>query len=176
MSVRTTFASSDRQGATTMKKVIVVSGISGSGKSTYAHTLTANGGVILSADDYFTGYDTRPYSFDSTLLGKAHAMCFKLYVEQLQHALSEDRLVIVDNTNTTAVEIAPYMLAADAFGYLAEVHTLRCGSWNEVDMCLQRNRHEVPMRTVYAQQRRLDARELPPYWTSIVVPVTPLVR
>lgn len=128
-----------------MKKVIVVSGISGSGKSTYAHTLTANGGVILSADDYFTGYDTRPYSFDSTLLGKAHAMCFKLYVEQLQHALSEDRLVIVDNTNTTAVEIAPYMLAADAFGYLAEVHTLRCGSWNEVDMCLQRNRHEVPM-------------------------------
>ena len=34
-------------------------------------------------------------------------MCFKLYVEELQHALSEDRLVIVDNTNTTAVEIYP---------------------------------------------------------------------
>lgn len=36
---------------------------------------------------------------------------------------SDVSLVVVDNPNTTPVEIAPYVLAAEAFGYAPEIIT-----------------------------------------------------
>src|SRR5271154_3761303 len=152
-----------------MRKVIILSGISGSGKSTYAEgILNATQGIKVSADHFFMKEGS--YHFDATKLGEAHAECFRRFIDYLQQTPAWE-CVVVDNTNCQTWEIAPYMLAAAAFGYQAELHTLKCGNWNEVDMCARRNAHGVPDRTVYAQQRHMDARELPPYWSNTVVPL-----
>lgn len=89
--------------------VKILSGISGSGKSTYARR---HRGVIVSADDYFVRDGA--YRFNPARLSSAHATCFARYLGALDDG---HPLVIVDNTNTTAVEIAPYVLAAQAKGY-----------------------------------------------------------
>ena len=92
------------------KQVIIMQGISGSGKSTKAHEIaekhSAIGCRVVSADDLFTINGT--YNFDPTLLGEAHKQCMRSFLAALQNP--EVGLVIVDNTNTTLVEMAPYYL------------------------------------------------------------------
>ena len=118
-------------------KVIVMSGISGSGKSTYAKRVVSETepsmkfrdgerygdyAIIVSADDHFIN-NAGEYQFDASMLAEAHNECFRDFIEALQ---SEVGLVIVDNTNCSSEEIAPYMLGASAYGYEAEIVTIRC--------------------------------------------------
>src|SRR5271154_5563102 len=139
-----------------MRKVIILSGISGSGKSTYAEgILNATQGIKVSADHFFMKEGS--YHFDATKLGEAHAECFRRFIDYLQQTPAWE-CVVVDNTNCQTWEIAPYMLAAAAFGYRAELHTLMCGTWAQVDLCYQRNQHQVSRSVVYEQHRRLESR------------------
>lgn len=156
-----------------MGHVIVMSGISGSGKSTYAKALAEKeGGYIMSADQYFK--DARgEYRFDPKKLGNAHADCFWRFLEYTRKALEQrwQALVIVDNTNTTAEEISPYMLGAAAYGYTAEVITLMCNSLDEVKGAAERNTHGVPFPAILAQHKRLTERRLPRHWERRVFEV-----
>ncbi len=68
--------------------------------------------------------------------------------------------VVVDNTNTTTEEIAPYYAVARAYGYDVELVTLLV----DVETAAARNAHGVPMRNIEAMHRRLDQRELPRFW------------
>ena len=74
---------------------------------------------IVGADDFFEG--SEGYRFDKTKLAEAHGQCFRRFIDFLDVDVD---LVIVDNTNTTTEEIAPYMLGASAYGYEAEVITI----------------------------------------------------
>lgn len=104
-----------------MKKVIVLSGISGSGKSTLCEDLlNGSQGVKVSADHFFMKQGE--YIFDAARLGEAHADCFRHFIHFLQ-TKSVDT-VLVDNTNCSSDEISPYMLAASAFEWEAEIRTL----------------------------------------------------
>lgn len=102
-----------------MKKVIILSGISGSGKSTYAKKLVGDsfgqeectGVVVCSADHFFM--QTGEYKFDASMLSLAHGECFKDFIEEVQRGTS---LVLVDNTNTSVAEIAPYVLGGPGMG------------------------------------------------------------
>lgn len=95
-----------------MAKVFILSGFPGSGKSTHAKYLAQRyGGLVVSADDYFMRHDGT-YRFNLDGLPYAHAECF----EKFQKALGEKRTVIVDNTNLSAWQISPYVLAANAAG------------------------------------------------------------
>src|SRR5262245_10531054 len=112
-----------------MKKVIVLSGVSGSGKSTYAKKIlndSSHGNVaIVSADDYFM--IGGKYQFDPLKLSWAHGECFRkflLVIDRDGRCSSAANIVVVDNTNTTSEEIAPYMLGAQAFGWEAEIRTM----------------------------------------------------
>lgn len=130
-------------------RVVVMQGVSGAGKSTAAARLlgeSAKVAVVASADHYFETRDG--YKFDFRKLGEAHAACFRSFVDSLRRMVP---VVIVDNTNTTAMEISPYMLGAAAFGYDAEILSVRCNP----EVAAARNLHGVPLAGVLAQDKRI---------------------
>ena len=154
-------------------KGIVLQGVSGSGKSTYARKLVVDhpatdwkGTVIISADDYFTS-DSGDYRFDPSKLSAAHNYCMRTFLAYLD-AETTYSLIIIDNTSTTAVEIAPYMAVALAYGYEAEVHRL---AYPGVETAFNRNVHNVPKATIISQSIRIANERLPPWWKLVNVEV-----
>lgn len=144
------------------KQVTILSGPSGSGKSTFAVNRSDNYTAIVSADDFFVNAEGK-YVFDPMKLSEAHGDCFRRFICAL---ISGADHVIVDNTNTTVMEIAPYVLGAQAYGYqhvIVQMNTLLTPQ--ELSM---RNRHGVSWQAIEGQMRRLDALQLPPWWNSQV--------
>jgi len=100
-------------------QVIILCAFPGVGKSTLAKSL---GGLVCSADETQRenarskglDYDNGGEGFDGSLVPKSHPICFRKFSDAL---LASTPLVIVDNTNLSASEIAPYVLAAQAYGY-----------------------------------------------------------
>lgn len=91
------------------KTVIILRGISGSGKSTFADFV---GGVNCCADDFFLKEGR--YQFDPSKLKDAHEFCFNKFLKALHEG--EERIV-VSNTNTQAWEFERYKNEAEKFGY-----------------------------------------------------------
>ena len=141
-------------------KVIVLQGVPGSGKSTYAKKL--EGAVICSADHYFVKLGEGTYKFDPAHLPKAHGECLREFVGALQ---SKKSLVVVDNTNTTSEEVAPYMQLANAYGYEAEIVRIE----GDPSVCAQRNTHGVSVQKVLEMAARIATFKKPPYWKLVTV-------
>lgn len=147
----------------TKKQMVIMQGVPGSGKSTIAKSLAAEAwntgrrAWIVSADDYFVNEETGAYEFDPAKLGEAHAECLRNTIELIRLGSG---LIVVDNTNATAVEIAPYYALADAFGY--ECKILRVET--EVDRAADRNVHGVPRHKVRAMDARMNVEVLPYRW------------
>jgi len=173
-----------------MSKVIFVSGISGSGKSTYVGKLLGRRlsdidgcvqrdglashmhekGALCSADLFFMR--SGDYIFVPSEIGDAHARCFRDFIHQVQASIYP--LVVVDNTGTTVAEIAPYMLGAQAFGYESEVVTIHpTGDSYTVEeyarKCAARNNHGVSYEGCLRQAIALSNRVLPPWWPATYI-------
>jgi len=87
------------------KKVIILRGCSGAGKSTVAHLFSGKS-VICTADDFF--YDEKGvYNFDASKLSDAHTDCRLKFVT----AIHDDSIdtIIVANTNTQEKEFDFYL-------------------------------------------------------------------
>lgn len=86
-------------------KLILIRGVSGSGKTTYAKKLMAQDPSLshYEADMYF--YKDGNYNFDPAKLKDAHAWC----KAKTEEGLSDGRSVIVSNTFTQKWEIQPYI-------------------------------------------------------------------
>jgi predicted kinase len=156
-----------------MKKVIVMSGVSGSGKSTYAQKLFAaaeNGACIVSADNFFLN-EQGEYKFDPSKLSEAHAQCFRAFLAAMTDSIFPYNLIIVDNTNTQTFELAPYVLGAAAFGYDCGIITITVSVEHGADTatCAERNKHDVPFAVIQRQARNMAERKLPPYWEETLV-------
>jgi predicted kinase len=157
-----------------------MSGVSGSGKSTYAEKLLNDTqGIKVSADHFFTDSGGK-YRFDAAKLGEAHADCFRRFIGYMQGIpfsvggmMQMGRpfdYILVDNTCTRVEEISPYILAAQAFDYTPEIITLMPTS-DQVEACWRRNTHGVPRATVEHQHHNLKIRQLPLWWKNTIVPV-----
>lgn len=149
-----------------MFKVIILRGPSGCGKSTYVRrTLDLHQAPfdlpelawsqehgyakIVSSDSYFM-IDGR-YVFDPKKLGLSHGSCLLDFIA----AMGQYNTVVVDNTNTTVVEIAPYVAVAEAHNYSVEIH---CLPYHKIAKDLEaRNTHGVPESTILKQIQRLEA-------------------
>jgi len=149
-------------------KVIIMSGISGSGKSTEARRIARedyNGGegtgnvVICSADDYFLQLGSGEYKFDPRLLSQAHEECLMRFMQALDKVW-RPKAIIVDNTNLTAIEMTPYVAIAAAYGCEVEIVTLIC----DPKIACSRNVHGVPLRSVERMATTLQQGELPRFW------------
>jgi predicted kinase len=102
-----------------MNTIILLRGIPGSGKSTFANYMFSNN--IFEADQYFYDEKGLNYNFDASKLHLAHKWC-QLRVE---HAM-EDNLesngmyfseIVVSNTSTTEKELEPYLELAKKYDY-----------------------------------------------------------
>lgn len=83
-----------------MAKLVLVRGLPGSGKSTYAKTL---GFVHLEADMYFM--TDEGYQFNGSRIKDAHVWCESM----TRLCLASNVNVVVSNTFTTLKEIEPYL-------------------------------------------------------------------
>lgn len=143
-------------------KVIVMSGISGSGKSTVVKGLISEASVVCSADHFFMKDDK--YIFNPRLLGEAHAQCLReftdLLVELHESSYIMADVIVVDNTNLTAIEMAPYVALAIAYGAKVEIITVICLP----EVAFERNVHGVPLASIRRMRDTLLQRKLPAYW------------
>ena len=109
-----------------MKRLIILRGVSGAGKSTYAKHLVeiyeqafsaskGYGGRVkhVEADQFFYD-DLGNYNFDANKLQHAHGWC-KSTVQAVMSVGLE--VIIVSNTSTTEKELEPYIELAEIFDY-----------------------------------------------------------
>jgi len=97
-----------------MKQLILLRGLPGSGKSTFAKTL---GGIHIEADQYFMRDGV--YEFDASQIKNAHNYCQSQTRAWMSHngeQIKTDR-IIVSNTFTQEWEMDAYFEMAEEFGY-----------------------------------------------------------
>lgn len=89
-----------------MAKLIIVRGLPGSGKSTYAETILEDNpsAVHYEADQFFTKWPVG-YSYDIRLISAAHEWCYSNVVRSLWQGSD----VVVSNTFTKPWEMERYM-------------------------------------------------------------------
>lgn len=151
-------------------KVVILCGASGSGKSTWASTNHPDA-IVVSSDHYFIGGDG-VYRFDPSKLGAAFGACHRAFTEYVQTKTAP--VVVVDNTNTTLVEIAPFVAVARAYGIEPEIrvwHTWPVAGTPEYEKTMRRNTHGVPVGTVTAMRASLinAINNWPPFWPKPVL-------
>ncbi|MCI0440624.1 MAG: ATP-binding protein [Chloroflexi bacterium] len=126
-------------------KALILRGIPGAGKTHLLREGINHKNVFaVSADDYFIHYDStvmrEVYKFDRAKAGEAHAECFRRYLDAVSSYPTgakerPQKLIVVSNTNIKSYEIAPYMLAAQAYTIDAAIFTIL----TEPEVCIQRN-------------------------------------
>ncbi|NXD12261.1 N42L2 protein, partial [Nothocercus nigrocapillus] len=115
-------------------------------------------GVILSTDDYFCQQDG--YTYNAAHLGDAHEWNRKRAKQAMEEGKS---LIIIDNTNTQAWEMKPYVEAALEKGYRVE--------FREPDTWWKFNPEELEKRTKHGVSREKIAQMLERYEYQISIPI-----
>lgn len=122
--------------------LIIVRGLPGSGKSTYAKSLvdTGRADIFVEADQYFEdGFGN--YLFDATKLHAAHKWC----QYEVKRYLGMGMTVVVSNTFTTLKELKPYLEMAEELDVSVDV----CRMMNEFGSI-----HNVPDHTIERMRNR----------------------
>src|SRR5574343_94525 len=130
------------------KRLIVMRGVQGSGKTTFAKS-AFKGAPRFSADDFFSWlsdkgtsrHDPR-YLFDPAKLPEAHAMCLRNATRALMSIFSERAVVIIDNTHTKVWQFAPYVALGLAYDWDVRIVHMRVAS-ADLRACAERNVHNV---------------------------------
>jgi hypothetical protein len=103
------------------------------------------------------------YDFHPSKLPACHGGCVKKYIGFCQEG--ELDTLIVDNTNCSIAEIAPYMAIAQAYEHEVEVLVWNPDKWEEYS---ERNTHGTPKKTIYYMSQHLKQMlsEWKPWWPS----------
>jgi len=140
-----------------MKKLIIMRGCPGSGKSTKANELAKQYKdeglvvVICSADSFFINNGN--YTFDAKLLPKVHSLCQGKVCGAME---AEANIVIVDNTNVRRADYEHYINLAKLYGY--NIEEIVVGLFDEVSVQLyaSRNIHGVPIESIRKMAARFE--------------------
>lgn len=128
-----------------MAKLILLRGLPGSGKSTFAKFLEYDDFVHIETDMYFEYQNNN--KFDPALLKDAHAWC----QSNTERLLKNEYRVIVSNTFTQEWEMQPYFDMAKELGV-------------EVTVLIVENRHgnssihNVPEETINKMRKRFEVK------------------
>jgi len=128
-----------------MEKVLyIVRGIPGSGKSTFAKTLTSN---VFEADHYFYDNDGN-YNFIPSEIKQAHKECQDFVRYAMESSIEK---IAVSNTFTQEWEMKPYFEMAKEYGYkvFSVIVENRHGNTNE---------HNVPEEKIEQMKNRFEIR------------------
>jgi predicted kinase len=126
-----------------MEKVLyIVRGIPGSGKSTFAKTLTSN---VFEADHYFYDNDGN-YNFIPSEIKQAHKECQDFVRYAMESSIEK---IAVSNTFTQEWEMKPYFEMAKEYGYkvFSVIVENRHGNTNE---------HNVPEEKIEQMKNRFN--------------------
>jgi hypothetical protein len=139
-----------------MKQCHVYQAISGAGKTTH-HKEHFPHARVYTTDNFFM--KDGEYLFDSKKLGEAHDWNFRQFIIGCETGEPE---IVVDNTNTSVWEIAPYIRVAEIHGYEVTIIRLLCAP----EIAFERNAHNCPLDAIRGQHERLMAQKdlLPPWW------------
>ena len=140
--------------------VTIISGISGSGKSTWVQNHIID--TVICSADLFWGPE---YKFDITRIKEAHDWCLEQFMRALVQ-LDKEKNIVVDNTNLRALEIAPYYRMAEVLGWEVKIVRLLC----DPEVTKRRTTHGVPPEKVDAMAKAMG--ELWPDWKVQFVVVT----
>ena len=139
--------------------VVLMRGSSGSGKTTFVQK-NLNDALICSADHFFI--KEGKYNWYPSGLKAAHKTCQDKFKKALE---ADEHCIVVDNTNTRANEMEPYIKLAKEFNY--DIRIIRM----EVPLkcLLGRNVHGVKDSIVEQMVNRME--NIPESWglTEIVV-------
>ena len=138
------------------KELVILRGVSGSGKSTRAKEIIKQSAVksttyICSADDYFIDRASGDYNWDPKKLGVAHAWCKTKAETAMDLGIN---IVILDNTNTVEWEYKPYVELAEHFGYEVEVEKVGQLDESNLKVYANRNKHGVSLEAIRKQAAR----------------------
>jgi len=139
-----------------MRTLIIMRGIPGSGKTYHAKQL---GGRRVSADHHFTN-EEGTYTFVPSELPKAHGACLRQAIRLAASPMV--KIVVVDNTNTSAVEMAPYVCLGQAYGMYVRIVRIVA----PLETCVARNVHNVPERTLVRMNEQIENERLPMWWPA----------
>ncbi len=147
-----------------MKTITIMQGLPGSGKSYHAERLAHETGAIIVSADLFPGlYGRAPdgsVTIQPSLLGKAHGACFR----QAYDLLEAGKSVIVDNTNLSQAEVAPYVAMGQAHNCdLVDVLTVSC----PIAKAVQRNTHGVPAHVFVRMAATLEQYKPAGHWPFV---------
>ena len=134
------------------KILTLVRGLPGSGKSTFANTIT-NEFSVCEADKFF--YDKEGnYNFDGSKLKEAHWRC----KEQVEIRMKDNQMnpqfyphIVVSNTFTQAWEMQDYYILAEKYGY--KVFSIIVENRHEGV-----NRHGVPAEKLEQMKNRFEVK------------------
>ncbi|XP_007105513.2 NEDD4-binding protein 2-like 2 isoform X1 [Physeter macrocephalus] len=127
------------------KLLILLRGLPGSGKTTLSRILLGQSrdGIVFSTDDYFHHQDG--YRYNVNQLGDAHDW----NQNRAKQAINQGRSpVIIDNTNTQAWEMKPYVEMAIGKGYRIEFHEPETWWKFDPEELEKRNKHGVSRKKI----------------------------
>ena len=134
------------------KILTLVRGLPGSGKSTFANTIT-NEFSVCEADKFFVGEDG-VYRFDATKLTQAHNWCR----EQVEIRMKDNQIneqfyphIVVSNTFTKQWEMSDYFELAEKYGYMVFTVIVE-NRHNGI------NQHGVPFETLERMRSRFEVK------------------
>jgi predicted kinase len=136
------------------KKLIILRGLPGSGKSETAKRLVGNG-IIHSTDDFFIIDGV--YVFDESNVSKFHYFNFLNSIRSMQRGLSP---IIIDNTNIVASDCVDYVELGSAYGYEIIIVEPSADWAFDIEELMKRNTHCVPRETMVDMLEKYEKPEV----------------
>jgi len=121
------------------KEIVIMRGLSGSGKSTHAKKWVHQP-VICSADHFWNKSGT--YQFNPHQIGESHAYC---HGEFLAAIGQQSPIIVIDNTNAQKWQYANYITEGNMWGYSTLVVDMGCPTEDDVWHFWKRGTHNVPI-------------------------------
>lgn len=144
------------------KIVWIVSGISGSGKSTKARGLPdMRPENIFSTDDLHPkGQEAYAKFFQEMIARKDFSPLARAHQENIRRATMAMRSgtspIAIDNTNLTVQEARPYVEAALKYGYQVKFMDVGTGGLSAEELA-KRNTHDVPVEAIQKMIEKYNA-------------------